>query len=32
MQPLIARTTQRNLDKGFARLKEVLEDGASHAA
>lgn len=25
MQPLIARTTQRNLDKGFARLKEVLE-------
>ena len=25
LQPLIARTTQRNLDKGFARLKEVLE-------
>ena len=25
MQPLIARTTQRNLDKGFARLKELLE-------
>jgi len=25
MQPLIARSTQRNLDKGFARLKEVLE-------
>ena len=25
MQPLIARTTQRNLDKAFARLKEVLE-------
>ena len=25
MQPLIARTTQRNLDSGFARLKEVLE-------
>jgi carbon monoxide dehydrogenase subunit G len=28
MQPLIARTTQRNLDKGFARLKEVLEGGS----
>ena len=27
MQPLIARTTQRNLDEGFARLKGVLEDG-----
>jgi hypothetical protein len=25
MQPLIAWTTQRNLDNGFARLKEVLE-------
>ena len=25
MQPLIARTTQRNLDKEFGRLKEVLE-------
>jgi uncharacterized membrane protein len=25
LQPLIARTTQRNLDKGFARLREVLE-------
>jgi carbon monoxide dehydrogenase subunit G len=25
-QPLIARNTQRNLDSGFARLKEVLED------
>jgi carbon monoxide dehydrogenase subunit G len=25
MQPLIARATQRNLDRGFARLKEVLE-------
>ena len=25
MQPLIARTTQRNLDRGFARLKEILE-------
>ena len=29
MQPLIARTTQRNLDAGFARLKEVLERGQS---
>jgi carbon monoxide dehydrogenase subunit G len=28
MQPLIARTTQRNLDQGFARLKEVLEGGS----
>jgi hypothetical protein len=28
MQPLIARTTQRNLDQGFARLKEVLEGRA----
>jgi carbon monoxide dehydrogenase subunit G len=26
MQPLIARNTQRNLDQGFARLKQVLED------
>ena len=25
MEPLIARTTQRNLDAGFARLKEHLE-------
>jgi hypothetical protein len=25
MQPLIARTTQRNLDNGFTRLKDVLE-------
>ena len=25
MQPLIARATQRNLDNGFARLKEMLE-------
>ena len=24
-QPLIARNTQRNLDRGFARLKQVLE-------
>jgi carbon monoxide dehydrogenase subunit G len=27
MQPLIARNTQRNLDNGFARLKELLESG-----
>jgi uncharacterized membrane protein len=25
MQPLIARNTQRNLDRGFARLKQLLE-------
>lgn len=25
LEPLIARTTQKNLDKGFARLKDVLE-------
>lgn len=25
MQPLIARNTQKNLDRGFARLKQVLE-------
>jgi len=29
MQPLIGRTTQRNLDSGFARLKEVLESGGT---
>jgi uncharacterized membrane protein len=28
MQPLIARTTQRNLDTGFARLKALLESGS----
>jgi carbon monoxide dehydrogenase subunit G len=27
-QALIARTTQRNLDRGFARLKTLLETGA----
>ena len=27
MQPLIARTNQRDLDQAFARLKRVLEDG-----
>jgi hypothetical protein len=26
-QPLIARRTQGNLDRGFARLKQVLEAG-----
>src|SRR5215208_2967570 len=25
LQPLIARTTRRNLDRGFPRLKEMLE-------
>ena len=29
LQPLIARTTQRNLDRGFARLKALLETGAA---
>jgi hypothetical protein len=29
LEPMIARTTQGNLDRGFARLKQVLEsDGA----
>lgn len=33
LQPLIARTTQRNLDQGFARLKSLLEsDHSSHKA
>jgi hypothetical protein len=33
LQPLIARTTQRNLDKGFAQLKSLLErDRSSHRA
>ena len=27
MQPMIARTTQKNLDRGFARLKQLLEAG-----
>jgi carbon monoxide dehydrogenase subunit G len=27
LQPLIARNTQANLDRGFARLKELLETG-----
>jgi carbon monoxide dehydrogenase subunit G len=29
VQPLIARITQRNLDRGFARLKTLLETGAA---
>jgi hypothetical protein len=28
LQPLIARNTQRNLDRGFPRLKQILETGA----
>ena len=28
LEPLIARNTQRNLDRGFPRLKRVLEAGA----
>jgi carbon monoxide dehydrogenase subunit G len=27
LEPMIARTTQKNLDRGFTRLKEVLETG-----
>lgn len=29
MQPLVARGTQKNLDRGFARLKAILEAGAA---
>jgi carbon monoxide dehydrogenase subunit G len=29
MEPLISRGTQKNLDRGFARLSEVLEAGSS---
>jgi uncharacterized membrane protein len=32
MQPLIARTTQGNLDRGFARLKSLLETGSPSPA
>ncbi|HEU0023366.1 MAG TPA: SRPBCC family protein [Thermoleophilaceae bacterium] len=32
LQPLIARNTQQNLDRGFPRLKEVLERGVSGPA
>jgi hypothetical protein len=28
LQPLIARNTQKNLDRGFPRLKQYLETGA----
>jgi hypothetical protein len=27
LQPMIARTTQKNLDQGYARLKRLLETG-----
>jgi uncharacterized protein YndB with AHSA1/START domain len=29
LQPLIARSTQKNLDRGFPRLKRLLETGAA---
>jgi hypothetical protein len=29
LQPLIARNTQKNLDRGFPRLKRVLESGGA---
>ena len=29
LQPMIARTTQKNLDRGFARLKQALETGTA---
>jgi len=29
MEPMIDRTTQANLDRGFARLKDVLETGTA---
>ena len=29
LQPLIARNTQRNLDRGFPRLKQILETGTA---
>jgi carbon monoxide dehydrogenase subunit G len=29
LQPLIARNTQKNLDRAFPRLKHVLETGAA---
>ena len=28
MQPMVARTTQKNLDVGYARLKRLLETGS----
>jgi hypothetical protein len=29
IQPLLARNTQRNLDRGFPRLKRFLETGTA---
>jgi Polyketide cyclase / dehydrase and lipid transport len=29
LQPMIARTTQTNLDRGYARLKRLLETGTA---
>jgi len=29
LQPMIARTTQKNLDRGYARLKTLLETGTA---
>ena len=29
LEPLLARSTQRNLDRTFARLKELLESGTA---
>lgn len=28
LQPMLARTTQKNLDRGYARLKRLLETGS----
>jgi hypothetical protein len=29
LQPMIARTTQKNLDRGYPRLKRLLETGSA---
>ena len=29
MQPMIANKTQQNLDRGYARLKRLLETGSA---
>jgi hypothetical protein len=29
LEPMIARTTQKNLDRGYGRLKRLLETGAA---
>jgi len=29
LQPMTARTTQKNLDRGFGRLKRLLETGTA---